>query len=121
VADPPPIAVFAKTNARVTDAAQGGCIGGQILQSLEVGLVRPQIHINLSGKRMTAWLTRPPLAAVAFRVVEAPPGKAAMIVITTVSGVGKAFIGMGVIANPRLATVGLGQPIALAAPTPSPA
>ena len=120
-AGPRPIAVFAKTNAFVTDAAQGGCIGGRILQPLEVVRIGAKIHIELSCKRTTAWLTRLPLAAVAFMIVEATQREAAMVVVTAVSGVGKELVDMGVIANPLLATLGLGQPIALAAQTTSPA
>jgi hypothetical protein len=116
-----PIAVFAKTNTPLTDAAQGGFVCEQIFQSLEVVLIGANIHIELSCKRTTAWLTRLPLAPVAFIIVETTQGKAAMVVVTAVSGVGKELVGMGVITNPLLATLGLGQPIAVAAQTTVPA
>jgi hypothetical protein len=101
----------------VTDAAQGEFIGGRILQALEVVFVRPERHIELGCKRMTAWLTCLLLAAVAFMIVEATQREAAMVVVTAVSGVGKELVDMGVIANPLLATLGLGQLIAFAAQT----
>jgi hypothetical protein len=66
---------------------------------------------------MTALLTCLPLAAVAFMIVEATQRKAAMVVVTVVSGVGKELIDMGVIANSLLTALGLGQPIAFAAQT----
>jgi hypothetical protein len=67
-----------------------------------------------------AWLTRLPLAWVAFVIVEATQREAAMVVVTAVSGVGKELIGMGVIADPPLATLGLSQPIAFASQTTAP-
>jgi hypothetical protein len=78
------------------------------------------VHIEVSCKRTTAWLTRLPLAAVAFVIVETTQREAAMVVVTAVSGVGKELIGMGVIADPPLATLGLSQPIAFAAQTTAP-
>ena len=114
VAGPPPVALFSKTNALVTNTAPGGFNRWRIFQPLEMGLVRTPIDINLGCERITTWRARLPLAAVAFMVVEPTQGKAAMVVITVVSGVGKELVGMGVIANPLRATLGLGQPIAFA-------
>jgi hypothetical protein len=120
-ARPTPIAVFAKTNTPLTDAAQGGFVGGRIFQSLDVVLLGAHIHIELRCKHTTAWLSRLPLAPVAFIIVETTQGKAARVVVTAVSGVGKELIGRGVITNPVLATLGLSQPIAVAAQTTAPA
>jgi hypothetical protein len=50
-------------------------------------------------------------------IVEATQREAAMVVVTAVSGVGKELVDMGVIANPLLTTLGLGQLIAFAAQT----
>jgi hypothetical protein len=121
VSSPPPEAVFSKTNALLTDTTSGRFNRGRILQSLEVVLIGAKIYIELSCKRTTAGLTRLPLAVVAFVIVEATQREAAMVVVTAVSGIGKELIGMGVIANPLLTALGLGQPIAFATQTAAPA
>jgi hypothetical protein len=109
VAGPPPVAVFVKTNTRVTDAAPGERNRGRIFQPLDMSLVRTQIHIVLSGKRITAGRARLPRATVALRVVEPTPRQSARVVTTAVSCVGKELVGTSVIVNPRLAALGWGQ------------
>jgi hypothetical protein len=85
VAGPPPVAVFSKPNALVTDTTPGGFNRGRIFPPLEGVVVRTQININLGCKRITASPARLPRAAVAFRVMEPTQGQAARIVITAMS------------------------------------
>jgi len=50
-------------------------------------------------------------------VVESTPRKTAMVVITAIASIGKKHVGLGVIANPVLAALSLGQLIAFTTQT----
>jgi hypothetical protein len=118
VAGPPPVAVCSKPNALVTDPTPGGFNRGRIFQPLEGVVVRTPININPGCNRVTASRARLPRAAVAFRVMEPTQGQAARVMITAMSRVGTELVGMGIIATPLLAALGLGPPLAFAAYRP---
>ena len=73
-------------DAFVTDAAKGGCISRGIVQPLDVIFVRTKVDIEFRDKCIPASPARLSVAPVAFVIVEPTPRKAAMVVITTVSG-----------------------------------
>jgi hypothetical protein len=99
---------LAESDNRIAFGASGRLVFWRVLQLLKVVLVRATVHIHLGLEILPALWTSLPVARVLFGVVITTQRIAAVIPVTTISGVGEQYVLIFVITDPLPTTLRLG-------------